>query len=65
LLAGFGWVWTLGVIVAAFALAYEQRLVKPTDLSNVNKAFFTVNGFVGIGLLLFALVDLVSRGLRP
>jgi 4-hydroxybenzoate polyprenyltransferase len=46
-------------------LAYEQRLVKPTDLSNVNKAFFTVNGFVGIGLLLFALVDLVSRGLRP
>jgi 4-hydroxybenzoate polyprenyltransferase len=65
LLAGFGWVWTLGVIVAAFALAYEQRLVKPTDLSNVNKAFFTVNGFVGIGLFLFALVDLAARGLRP
>jgi 4-hydroxybenzoate polyprenyltransferase len=65
LLAGFGWVWTLGVIAAAVALAYEQRLVKPTDLSNVNKAFFTVNGFVGIGLFLFALVDLVARGLRP
>lgn len=65
LLASLGWVWTLGVIAAAFALAYEQRLVKPTDLSNVNKAFFTVNGFVGIGLFVFALVDLVSRGLRP
>ena len=64
-LAGLGWVWTAGVIAAAFALAYEQKLVKPTDLSNVNKAFFTVNGFVGIGLFLFALVDLVSRGLRP
>jgi 4-hydroxybenzoate polyprenyltransferase len=65
LLADLGWVWTLGVVAAAFALAYEQRLVRPTDLSNVNKAFFTVNGFVGIGLFLFALVDLVSRGLRP
>jgi 4-hydroxybenzoate polyprenyltransferase len=64
-LANLGWMWTLGVVAAAFALAYEQRLVKPTDLSNVNKAFFTVNGFVGIGLFVFALIDLASRGLRP
>jgi 4-hydroxybenzoate polyprenyltransferase len=64
-LADLGWVWTVGVVAAAVALAYEQKLVKPTDLSNVNRAFFTVNGFVGIGLFLFALVDLVSRGLRP
>lgn len=63
--AGLGWLWTIGVGFAAIALAYEQRLVKPTDLSNVNKAFFTVNGFVGIGLFLFALLDLVSGGLRP
>jgi 4-hydroxybenzoate polyprenyltransferase len=63
--ANLGWVWTVGVLAAAVALAYEQRLVKPNDLSNVNKAFFTVNGFVGIGLFLFALVDLVSQGLRP
>ncbi|MGH8891199.1 MAG: menaquinone biosynthesis prenyltransferase MqnP [Acidothermaceae bacterium] len=63
--ADLSWVWTVGVVFAAVALAYEQRLVKPTDLSNVNKAFFTVNGFVGIGLFLFALVDLVSGGLRP
>jgi 4-hydroxybenzoate polyprenyltransferase len=63
--ADLGWIWTVGVVAAAAALAYEQRLVKPTDLSNVNKAFFTVNGFVGIGLFLFALLDLVSRGLRP
>jgi len=65
LVTELSWVWTVGVIAAAFALAYEQRLVKPSDLSNVNKAFFTVNGFVGIGLFMFALVDLVSRGLRP
>lgn len=64
-LANLGWLWTAGVGAAAIALAYEQHLVKPTDLSNVNKAFFTVNGYVGIGLFLFALVDLVAGGLRP
>lgn len=64
-LANLGWVWSVGVVCAAVALAYEQKLVKPTDLSNVNRAFFTVNGFVGIGLFAFALVDLVAGGLRP
>lgn len=63
-LAHLGWTWTVGVACAAGALAYEQWLVKPTDLSKVNRAFFTVNGFVGIGLLLFAVTDLASRGFR-
>jgi 4-hydroxybenzoate polyprenyltransferase len=63
-LAHLGWTWTTGVAAAAVALAYEQHLVKPDDLSKVNRAFFTVNGFVGIGLFCFAIADLVSRGLR-
>jgi 4-hydroxybenzoate polyprenyltransferase len=63
-LAHLGWTWTAGVIAAAAALAYEQHLVTPNDLSKVNRAFFTVNGFVGIGLFCFAVADLISRGLR-
>jgi 4-hydroxybenzoate polyprenyltransferase len=42
---------------------YEHSLVKPDDLSKVNRAFFTTNGFVGISLFCFALVDLIVRGL--
>jgi 4-hydroxybenzoate polyprenyltransferase len=64
-LAHLSWLWNVGVLFAAIALAYEQWLVKPNDLSKVNRAFFTVNGFVGIGLFCFALADLTSRGLRP
>ncbi|HEX4789634.1 MAG TPA: menaquinone biosynthesis prenyltransferase MqnP [Actinospica sp.] len=56
--------WWLGVIVVACAFIYEHSLLKPADLSKLNRAFFTVNGFVGIALFCFALADLVGRGLR-
>lgn len=58
---GAGAMFYLGVGVAALLLAYEQQLVRPNDLSRVNMAFFTLNGYVSIGLFLFALADLVVR----
>ncbi|WP_243744696.1 menaquinone biosynthesis prenyltransferase MqnP [Streptomyces hainanensis] len=54
--------WT-GLVVVAGAFAYEHSLVRPTDLSRLNRAFFTVNGFVGISLFVFTLADLTVRGL--
>lgn len=48
-----------GVGLAACLLAYEQSLVRPDDLSKVNMAFFTLNGFVSIGLFVFALADVL------
>ncbi|GAA1069206.1 menaquinone biosynthesis prenyltransferase MqnP [Kitasatospora arboriphila] len=51
----------LAVVVGAFL--YEHGIVKPGDLSRLNRAFFTTNGFVGISLFGFALLDLVLRGL--
>ena len=48
------------------AAAGGSRIVSADDLSRVNRAFFTANGFVGIALFVFALSDLVIRlGLRP
>jgi 4-hydroxybenzoate polyprenyltransferase len=64
LLTGAGVLWWLGVAVVAGAFVYEHSLLKPDDLSRLNRAFFTVNGFVGIALFCFALLDLVARGLR-
>jgi len=65
-LVGLGWPWWVGLVLTAAAFAYEHAIVKPNDLSRVNRAFFTANGFVGIVLLVFAVVDLVLRlGLRP
>lgn len=50
-----------GVAFAAALLIYEQSLVKPDDLSRVNLAFFTLNGFVSIGVFVFALIDILIR----
>lgn len=48
-----------GIAVVAVLLIYEHRLVKPHDLSRVNAAFFTVNGFIGIFLLIAVSVDVM------
>ncbi|MFU8872212.1 menaquinone biosynthesis prenyltransferase MqnP [Micromonospora sp. SL4-19] len=65
-LVGFGWLWWIGLAFTALAFGYQHLVVSPTDLSKVNRAFFTANGFVGIVLFVFALLDLVVRlDLRP
>lgn len=56
-LMGRGVWYFVGVGFAATLLGYEQSLVKPNDLSRVNLAFFTLNGFVSIGVFAFALID--------
>jgi 4-hydroxybenzoate polyprenyltransferase len=61
-LVGFGWPWWIGLALTVAAFAYQHAIVRPDDLSRVNRAFFTANGFVGIALFAFALLDLAVRG---
>lgn len=60
-LTGYGPLWWVGLGLAAVAFVYQHVIVRPGDLSKVNRAFFTSNGFVGIALFVFALADLVTR----
>ncbi|WP_069814426.1 menaquinone biosynthesis prenyltransferase MqnP [Streptomyces sp. TP-A0874] len=57
-----GFFWT-GLLIVAAAFCYEHSIVRPHDLSRLNRAFFTVNGVIGCVLFLFALLDLTARGL--
>ncbi len=50
-----------GVLFVTSMLCYEHSLVKPTDLSKVNAAFFTVNGIVSIAAFLSILIDKIVR----
>ncbi|HKY31688.1 MAG TPA: UbiA-like polyprenyltransferase [Candidatus Polarisedimenticolia bacterium] len=46
--SGLGILYLAGVIVVAGVLLYEHSIVKPDDLSRVNLAFFTLNGWVAL-----------------
>ncbi len=50
---GLGILATAGVILTGAALFYEHTLVRADDLSKINAAFFTTNGFISM-LILFA-----------
>jgi 4-hydroxybenzoate polyprenyltransferase len=54
-----GVITVVGIVAVAGLLAYEHNLVKPHDLSRVNAAFFNVNGFIGILLLLAVGADVL------
>lgn len=56
-----GAVYFAGLGAVGLLLAYEHALVRPDDLSRVNRAFFHVNGVISVGLLLLVLVQLAVR----
>jgi 4-hydroxybenzoate polyprenyltransferase len=43
-----GWLAAAGVALMAALLAYEHWIVRPSDLSRLNAAFFTVNGYISL-----------------
>jgi len=53
-----GVIYLVGVAAVAVLLAYEHWLVRPDDLTRVNRAFFHVNGVISVGLLVVVLVQL-------
>jgi len=56
---GLGKIAMSGVGIVALLLIYEHSLVKHDDLSKVNAAFFTMNGFISMGFLFFVAADLL------
>jgi 4-hydroxybenzoate polyprenyltransferase len=56
-----GTVFLIGLGAIGLLLAYEHWLVRPDDLTRVNRAFFQVNAVVSVGLLVLVLVQLAVR----
>jgi 4-hydroxybenzoate polyprenyltransferase len=56
---GLGKIAMIGVVLVTLLLVYEHSLVKHDDLSRVNAAFFTMNGFISMGFLIFIAADLM------
>jgi 4-hydroxybenzoate polyprenyltransferase len=58
---GRGIAYFAGTLLVAGILVYEHMLVKPNDLSKIDKAFFDLNGYVSVGFFLCALADHMLR----
>ncbi|MBV8071124.1 MAG: UbiA family prenyltransferase [Acidobacteriaceae bacterium] len=50
-----------GVVAVMILLVYEHGLVKPNDLTRVNAAFFTMNGYVSLLFFAFWAADILSE----
>lgn len=59
-----GWLSLAGVGAVILLLLYEHSMVKADDLSRVNAAFFTVNGYVSVLFFLFWAADIYFLGMR-
>lgn len=58
MMAQLGIVFWIGLGVVALLLVYENAIVKPDDLSRLNLAFFNVNGYISVIVLVSALVGI-------
>jgi 4-hydroxybenzoate polyprenyltransferase len=59
--AGLGAPYLLGVAVVAALLIYEHAILRPSDLSRLDAAFFTLNGYVSVVFFVATLADVLLR----
>ena len=55
------WFYIAGVLFFMVLLVYQHHLVKPDDLSKVDRAFFTTNGIASVIFASFFLLDVYLR----
>ena len=59
--SGGGGIFLAGIAATAAALVYQHAIVRPGDLSRVNAAFFTANGFVSVTLCLCGIAEVLRK----
>ena len=57
-IAPLGWLYVAGILFYCGLLIYQHRIVSPTDLSRVDRAFMTTNGIASVVFACFFLLDL-------
>lgn len=57
----FSWIYYIGIAFFCAALIYQHLLVKPHDISKVNKAFATTNGYASVVFAICFLLDAYFR----
>lgn len=56
-----GWLFGAAVVVAGLFLVRQHRLVSPGDLTRVDAAFFTANGWLSVAVFVLGAADVLLR----
>jgi len=51
----------LGILVVAGMLSYEHWLLRHGNLDKLDAAFFNMNGYISVAILLFTGADILTR----
>ncbi|WP_293445203.1 UbiA-like polyprenyltransferase [Persephonella sp.] len=59
--AGLGYIYYAGLLILTGFLIYEHTLIKEDDLSKINVAFFTINGYISIMYMIVVILDIFLK----
>lgn len=55
--ADLGYIYIAGILLSGAFMIYENTLVSKDDLSKLNMAFFNINAYISIIIMIFTLID--------
>jgi 4-hydroxybenzoate polyprenyltransferase len=58
---GLGGFFLAGIVVVAAMLAYEHWLLRKGDLQKLDAAFFNMNGYISVAILVFTALEVLVR----
>ncbi len=58
--ANLNYFYYIGIVATSGALFYQHLIVNPRDLSRIQAAFFSMNGFISITLFIFTWLSLIT-----
>lgn len=61
LLLHLGGFFVAGIVAAAAMLGYEHWLLRDGDLTKMDAAFFNMNGYISVAILIFTAADVLTR----
>jgi len=61
MIMGLGSFFVAGIVVVAAMLAYEHWLLRSGDLTRLDAAFFNMNGYISVAILIFTALEVLVR----
>ena len=58
---GLGGFFLAGIVMVFAMLAYEHWLLKNGDLTKLDAAFFNMNGYISVAILVFTALEVLVR----